>query len=399
MDNLERKSNIKTYLEMFFNNTPATDNFRTAFTFMQKIYDYAKERFVHDFPFDITWELTSGCNLRCKHCYIQDKENAYSTNNDLSAEDTLLLANNLCEFFEACHVTLTGGEPFLNPKIMDIIRVFKEHHTALYIQTNGTLLTSETILELSELLNKNMDVVQISLDGIFESHNTIRGKDIYSKVIANIKQLIEKNIFVSVNCTMTKLNYNEIVPLFLMCNEIGVNRFTVTKLLVTNDEHKQYQLTYDEIFKVLADIIHLKTSQNLPIITNLVCFKFVELVNDSFVREVLDEFLEGRNENIELPVCLNCHHREKISIKPDGKIYLCPEVVSPKAMLGDLKIQSLDEIWETIDSHPLYQSRETSKMVCKNCKYLLKCKSGCMGENFVKTGSIYSKSVHCSVLN
>ena len=394
-NNSTNEQNIRKYLDMYFKGIPQTDNFVTVFNLMNKIREYADMEFVHDYPFDVMWELTSACNLRCRHCYLQSRNNAYCAENDLNDEEMLEVAKILADYFQINHVTLTGGEPFLRKNIIEIIKILKEVNTSIYIQTNGTLLNDEKIKELANLLNPNMDIIQVSLDGLYsESHNSIRGKDIYSDVISVIQKMIKSGIFVSVNCTMTKINYNEIENLFLMCNEIGVKRFTVTKLKVTTEEQKEFELTNEEIFAVLSKLIDLKQNKNLPIYINLLCFSFIELINDLTVRKMLNEY-NSEIKHEKAPKYLNCHRREKISIKPDGKIYLCPDIVSPKALIGDLKTQNIEEIWQTIENHPLYQFREFDKMECKKCKFVYLCKSGCMGKTFLKTKNIYSKSPEC----
>ncbi len=389
------EQNIKTYLDMYFKGIPVCDDFTTVFNLMHEIRHRGDIHFVHDYPFSVIWELTSACNLRCKHCYIQSRENAYNSKDDLTDEKMLELAHSLTDYFEVNHVTLTGGEPFLRKNILEILKVLKEANTAVYIQTNATLLNDDIIKALAELLNPNLDIIQVSLDGLFsESHNQLRGKDIYNKVIENIKKMVSSGIFVSVNCTLTKLNYNEVEDLFLACNEMGVKRFTVTKMKVTVDEHRQFALTNDENFEMISRLIDLKVSKNLPIYMNLTCFSIIELLNDDRVRAMLDDYID-EEKRLNPPIYMNCHHREKIAIKPNGKVYLCPDVVSEKALLGDFKKNSLEEIWESVDSHPLYQFREFDKMECKGCKFVHLCKSGCMGENFVKTENIYSKSPDC----
>jgi radical SAM protein with 4Fe4S-binding SPASM domain len=397
MNNLSRKEqNIKTYLDMYFRGIPVSDEFTTVFNLMHEILGRGDIHFVFDYPFSVVWELTSACNLRCKHCYIQSRENAYCSDNDLSDDKMFELAKELTDYFEVNHVTLTGGEPFLRKNILDILKVLKDSNTAVYIQTNATLINDEIIRVLSELLNPHLDVIQVSLDGLIsDSHNQIRGKNIYDKVVENIKKMVSAGLFVSVNCTMTRLNYDEIENLFLTCNDMGVRRFTVTKMKVTTPEHEEFALTNDENFEMISRLIHLKTSKNLPIYMNLTCFSIMELLNDESVRKMLDEYID-ENEKLNPPLYMNCHHREKIAIKPNGKLYLCPDVVSEKALLGDYNKNSLEEIWSTVDKHPLYQFREFQKMECKHCKFVFLCKSGCMGENFVKTENIYSKSPDCT---
>ncbi len=80
-------------------------------------------------------EVTDVCNLKCIHCY-----KGSSGCQHLSFEDY----KKVLEYFEPAafyRVDITGGEPFTNPEIMDILDYSTKKGYLIRVFTNGTLIT------------------------------------------------------------------------------------------------------------------------------------------------------------------------------------------------------------------------------------------------------------------
>ena len=84
-------------------------------------------------------EITSRCNLRCKHCYNESGELRKEL--DLQA---FLNAYDGIPDTEECSITLSGGEPLLHPQVWEFIdRIQKRKSTKNLIITNATLITED----------------------------------------------------------------------------------------------------------------------------------------------------------------------------------------------------------------------------------------------------------------
>ena len=64
-------------------------------------------------PMTAVWEITMGCNMRCKHCG-SSCENALP--DELTTEEALDLADQIADL-GLTWITLSGGEPLLPVKI------------------------------------------------------------------------------------------------------------------------------------------------------------------------------------------------------------------------------------------------------------------------------------------
>lgn len=88
----------------------------------------------------------------------------------------------------------TGGEPLLREDLFELIAYAKSRGFAVFIATNGTLITKE----VAKLLRKYNVGVVIGLDGMNpEVHDSIRGVEgAYDAVIAGIGNCIAENYFI-----------------------------------------------------------------------------------------------------------------------------------------------------------------------------------------------------------
>ena len=70
-------------------------------------------------------------------------------------------------------VTLTGGEPTIHPRFLNVVRAFRRAGMGVGVCTNATTLTDREITELAEIGGVHCNV---SLDGFRpESHGRFRG--------------------------------------------------------------------------------------------------------------------------------------------------------------------------------------------------------------------------------
>lgn len=114
-------------------------------------------------------QITERCNLHCAHCFVSSTQ----AGADMAFED--IVSRVIPQLREARveRITLTGGEPFVHPRFMDICRAVIDAGCALGICTNATQTSGEQIIELAELGDVH---VNISFDGFRkESHGKFRG--------------------------------------------------------------------------------------------------------------------------------------------------------------------------------------------------------------------------------
>lgn len=120
-------------------------------------------------PRFLTYLVTFACNARCVMCDCWQKPSS----NDLSPDEIRAFFTQLPPMDV---VRLSGGEPFLRTDLADIARLTQDilRPFMLHITTNGLL--TKRIVQFCETRDLRIPLyLLISLDGMAEKHNEIRG--------------------------------------------------------------------------------------------------------------------------------------------------------------------------------------------------------------------------------
>ena len=167
-------------------------------------------------PFMLTVSVTNRCNSRCKTCNIWK---LYGDNPKLEKEEF-----NLHEFeavFEnlgesIIWFNISGGEPYLRADLADICRAMYENCNpkVFTIPTNGLLpdLIKATTREILDTCDEANLVVNVSIDGIMNRHDDIRGvKGNFARAAETIKGLKKlkaeySNLDLGIHSVVSKFN-------------------------------------------------------------------------------------------------------------------------------------------------------------------------------------------------
>jgi radical SAM protein with 4Fe4S-binding SPASM domain len=134
-------------------------------------------------------QVTERCNLNCAHCFLSaGPKGDHVSINDI--RDTIIPRLKECRVVST---TLTGGEPFLHPDILDIVLLFKTNNIRVGICSNASVIKSEQIETLVKIGNVH---VNVSLDGFrAESHGRFRGnEESFARTISGIRLLGDRHL-------------------------------------------------------------------------------------------------------------------------------------------------------------------------------------------------------------
>ena len=134
------------------------------------------------------WECTLRCNLSCRHCGSDCKVTAGCK--DMPMEDFAKVLDSVAASTNPHDVMInvTGGEPLMRPDLEKCGRMMYEKGFPWGMVTNALALTPE---RYKRLLQSGLRSMTISLDGIGEDHDWMRGrKGAYEKAIAAIRMVV-----------------------------------------------------------------------------------------------------------------------------------------------------------------------------------------------------------------
>lgn len=172
-------------------------------------------------PTEATVAVTFRCNSKCVMCNIW-KEKEF---NEIPPEAYSKLPRSLKT------INITGGEPFLRKDLVEVVRNIHKAapNSRIVISTNG-FLTDRTVEAVSEILKfHNKLGVGVSIDGIGEMHDKIRGfPGGFKKAIATVKALKALGMKdLRLGMTLMPENSGQVMEVYNLAKELGVE-FTTT---------------------------------------------------------------------------------------------------------------------------------------------------------------------------
>lgn len=296
-------------------------------------------------------ELTDKCNLSCKHCYggFECKKNNFLDIEDLKSMIDNASNNGVYQF------DITGGEPFLYPKLDILLDYLYNSGMMVRIFTNLTLF-NEKIKSL--IIEYGVKDIVTSVDScIKEDHEEFRGQaGCFDKTICAISELKKENISVSVNTMIGEHNKNHIDELVEFIDNLKVK--SVLDIIVPEGRATKLKENMEESSKNLRDI-YQKYSTKID----------------------------------KKAITISCGIGNRfIYVKSDGNIYLCPSLIMEEYKLGNIKKFDTINIWNKMRDN-------YSNIICKfkndKCK---NCNGGCRARALKMNDDISEKdNVYCII--
>jgi putative peptide-modifying radical SAM enzyme len=156
--------------------------------------------------------LTTECNLQCRYCFGEALEDFDSSFNGLDVDYSLPkkisydvdMLNNFCRRDSDCTLIFYGGEPLLCIcEIKQIMDCVSAKH--FIIQTNGLLLD-----KLEPAYINRFHTIIVSIDGDENLTDYYRGKDVYRKIINNLKLIRSRGFEGEIIARMTVMEQTDI---------------------------------------------------------------------------------------------------------------------------------------------------------------------------------------------
>ncbi|UCG35917.1 MAG: PqqD family peptide modification chaperone [Candidatus Bathyarchaeota archaeon] len=317
--------------------------------------------------------LTRQCNLNCKHCYINA---GVPLQDEMKLKDILTLVEDFWKL-GGYRLILTGGEAFLRRELL-----FQTASKArdlgiqdIKVETNGTLITDTDIPILKDLEVK----VAVSLGGATpESHSYVRGEGTFHKVIKNVKRLVESNVDTTIGITLMRPNLEEGAKAVELAKELGVNLVTLNMVTMMGRarEHKEMGISPAEAMPTIKEIRKASAETGVKTI----------------FEEVLTSLKNiGRRESCGAGV-------DSLSIASNGDIYPCNSFQGGPLKAGNIRQQSLEEIWKNSEVCQTFQNLSVLDIPeCKRCELKFICSGGCLAETYRERENLRVKSPYCHV--
>ena len=328
-------------------------------------------------PMAVLWDLTSRCNLSCRHCVVS----AGSPNPGELGIDTCRRLIDEMAGFGVQQLILSGGEPLLRPDFFEIAEYAHKRGLSLQIATNATIVTRDVARRLKAI----GACVQASLDSIDPVvHDELRQcKGSWKRAVKGIKLLVKNDVPVTIAALVTKNTIAQIPELYDFSAELGVQTFRI-----------------------------------LPFVPSGRGSRAKDMEVSPVEMKCITEYLARRRNDVGLPVApmeFECtlEHEQGIAhpqtrIGCDGGVAYCTitsdgEVLPCNYFSGvrteNVKDTSFSWIWDNSHFLNYFRSLTVSDIhgICQGCKWLIRCRGSCLAANFTH-GDIFQSNCHCWIV-
>ena len=295
-----------------------------------------------DTPFNIILDVSEACNFKCNYCFRaeQNKECwGCAKDNQIMNWELFIKAVEQMKGFpqEVKQISLSNhGEPLVNRRLPDMVKLIKSEgiKSRVSIHTNASLLDEKYVYELAD---SRIDRIVVSLQGLDgkQYRITCGVKIDYEKFYGNLSLLYEKkkkNTQIHIKIANTALEESDKDKFFEM-----------------------YEPIADRVF--IEHIVPIWENINIDGVSDLLQNKYGTI----FEKQLC---------------CPLIFHT--IVITPNGDVYPCTQLLRTDK-LGNVKQQSLQELWECEYRHKLLmrQCKLDNPEICNNC--------------YIRQNSIYAK--------
>jgi MoaA/NifB/PqqE/SkfB family radical SAM enzyme len=301
-------------------------------------------------PVDTLFFLTYRCTSRCKTCTLWQRKDKTG---EMNLEDWKRVVD-MCAEMGAMNFEMFGGDALLRTDVLIPLTAYVKSKPGLCcdLVTNCNIMTEDIV---KGLIDSGMDDIWISIDGIAEDHNQVRGRDkAFSKVEQTVAWFREargdtKIPLLHANTTISNLNYNSFDKVLPYAEEMGFDFIhleyagefwdeLLDQSIIEGIRPNPYFVRQDGRSILVNDeqarIIKAKVAQ----MKKDVRFMNISLQCENVDKLSIDQMVSGFCDNRRCYIA-----RSKITVDPRGNVIGCG--FFGDWIMGNVRDQHIKDIW------------------------------------------------------
>ncbi len=319
------------------------------------------------------WEITLACCFSCKYC---GSAGGRARENELTTAECLDVADQLKEL--GCRrVSMIGGEVFMRRDWKQIVKRLTDNGIRVNIITNGFLFREEQIKDLKDV---RIESISISIDGPKAVHDKYRQEGSFDRAALAMETLLSSGIPVSVISTLNGENVKYLEEMFKFLRKYSIYAWQLQACSPMGNAATggiDYRFDMQEVINFVTSHMY-EAPFAMGVADNIGYFTEAE----GSIRGNLSgsAFFRGCSAGI-----------TSIGIDSVGNVRGCESMYDPAFTEGNLRTESLKEIWEDPERFS-YNRKFTPAMLtgkCAECELGQFCGGGCRSYNYFVHGKLH----------
>lgn len=313
-------------------------------------------------------EVTDKCLLNCRHCSTEASPDGKE---EIPLDKLIKLVDEGIPLGLKCF-SISGGEPFLYPELVSLIRYVKKKRLFLTIYTCGIIHDRTGISSLpghllKELHDQKVERLIFSIHGLELTHDEITGlPGSFNLVLTSIQNALVVGIHVELHFVPMRNNIQDIPGVIGLANELRLRYVSFLRLVPQGRCVNQPHL--------LPDRSQLE--------------KVVRWKNDYEKRYP--------HMHVRLGAPFNCIHptapctagENKLLISPTGEVFPCEAFKFLRGHRSTIYDSTLADLWNRdglLKKLRLLKQQDSLKS-CYGCSRMAVCRGGCPGQRMLYYG-------------
>lgn len=315
-------------------------------------------------PVFAIWELTLACDQACLHC---GSRAGHARAVELSPARALSLVAELATL-GVREVALLGGEVYLRPDWLDIVRAVADAGMRCTLVSGGRALDAQRVRAAAAA---GLWSVSISVDGLVASHDTLRGvPGSWDAALAALDRVAASGAIPTVNTQIHRLNLAELEELADLIAARGARAW---QLQLTTPMGRAADLEGLVLQPWMLDGLMPRLAALAGRLRARGC-TLAAANNLGYFGPFEGELRLGGH-------WIGCQGgRFSIGIQSDGRVKACSSLPSHPYATGDLHTEPLAAILARDAALAAVAGREVEGLwgFCRTCYYARLCKAGCV---------------------
>ena len=329
--------------------------------------------------------LTEGCNLRCRHCWLEPPHQSAKRQYPVLDPDLFRHILHQARPLGLSSVKLTGGEPLMHPRIGELLGILRNEKLRFSVETNGVLCTPALA---RDLVRSGIYHISVSLDGANAgTHEWVRGVEgCFEAALQGIRNLVAAGIRPQVIMSLMSRNVEQIEAVVRLAESLGASsiKFNLVQPTARGEKmhHAGETLGIRELIDLgrwtendLARSAKIQLSYSYPVAFRTLGRMF------------------GQNGD-----CGICGIHGIMGVLADGSYALCGiGEHTPELVFGRAARDTLGDVWRS--APVLRQIREglphRLEGICGECLMKGVCLGACVAQNYYRSRNLWAPYWFC----